>query len=184
MDAFSHKITIDNGQGLINPIKYLNPSTYTKAIGQYLGQKVMKPFNDATQAANEYNALIEQQKAEADATQAAIDQRNEEWKRTEELQKHLEEREDSKMQRWVQDAIKAGINPNLALGFNGAPSEMVQDNTGTVDYTKWQAQYNKDLELLMQMIDQNFQGNENEKDRFNNILSRVLSLGTMATMVK
>lgn len=185
MNAYSHQITIDNGQGLINPIKYLNPSTYIKPVVNKVMGKIMKPFTDATQMANEYETLIEQQKADADATQAAINQRNEEWARADAIQKHIEEREDSQLQRWVADAIKSGINPNLAIGMQGSPSGGgITNQTGSMDYTKWQAQYNKDLELLKQMIDQNFQGNENEKDRFNNILSRLISLGTMAQMVK
>ena len=99
------------------------------------------------------------------------------WEREDEKQRHLEEREDSAYQRAVADMRKAGINPNL---MNVTPSEsgMVTSSTG-MDFSTVTTQMNNEMKELLESIDKNFSGNENEKDR---IIDFITSLGQIAVM--
>ena len=99
------------------------------------------------------------------------------WEREDEKQRHLEEREDSAYQRAVADMRKAGINPNL---MNVTPSEsgMVTSSTG-MDFSAVTTQMSNEMKELLDSIDKNFSGNENEKDRIKEFIT---SLGQIAVM--
>ena len=106
------------------------------------------------------------------------------WDREDAIRKETQEREDNALQRWVSDARKAGINPNLALGSQGSASgggitQASQPNIGAIT-----SQMNIDAEKLQQMIDQAFEGNENEKDRFMEIFGNLLQTMMFAMLFK
>ena len=167
-----------------NPIKALNPSTHQKAIFQRITNKIMEPFNEANAKRAEYDALIEEEKAKDKATEEAIKQRNEEWEREDNIRKETQEREDTTVQRYIEDAKKAGVNI-AAMGVGQAPSGGgITSATGSMDYTKWETKYKADLELLMQTIDQNFQGSEAEKDRISELIGKVISGAMIAGGLK
>lgn len=110
----------------------------------------------------------------------AIEMRNEEWARADNIRKEAQEREDNALQRWRIDAEKAGINPNLALGFTGAASGGgISNETKSVDYTMTQAEYEAAYDKLMKEIDLKFQGSEAEKDRFIEIFKSLLTAGSI-----
>lgn len=110
----------------------------------------------------------------------AIQLRNEEWQREDAIRAETQAREDSTMQRWVADARKAGINPNLALGASGSPSGGgITSQTGSIDYTMTEAEFNKTYEMLMQEIELNFKGDQAEKDRIANLIKALITGGAL-----
>ena len=95
------------------------------------------------------------------------------WAREDEIRKETQAREDTAYQRAVEDMVKAGINPNLI------PVNPAQSGGGVTAATGIeQAGYGTDvsamIDLLSQEIENAFEGKENQKDRFNQILSSVL----------
>ena len=116
-----------------NPIKAILPSTHSKALGQKIVSRIMKPFNEAANKKAEYDALIEKEKVKDKATEEAIKQRNEEWEREDSIRKETQLREDTSVQRYIEDAKKAGINI-AAMGVGQAPSGGgITSATGSMD---------------------------------------------------
>lgn len=116
----------------------------------------------------------------------ATKMRDEQWAREDELNKRLEERQDSEMQRWAEDARKAGININLALGAQGAESGgYVTSSTGIDTSTlteSMSAEKEKILQESQAIIDkglqelaQAFEKGENDKDRITSIITTITS---------
>lgn len=97
-----------------------------------------------------------------------------ETKRQDEKQKHIEEREDTAYQRSTADAWAAGINPNLVNiepAASGGGLYEVTANT-SMDETL----LNNAYEMLMQEIDQQFEGNENAKERIHELILNLLKI--------
>ena len=127
--------------------------------------------------------IIEEEVTNTDYEQAkkdAIAQRDEEWARADAIRKETQEREDNAVQRWTEDAKKAGINIG-ALGAASAAASGggITSETGSIDYTMTEAKYNAEIELLMQEIDQKFQGSENEKERIKELIKTLLAGGAI-----
>lgn len=102
----------------------------------------------------------------------------------EEQQKHIEEREDTAVQRWVADARKAGVNINLlnsigSASSTGLSSEMV--NTSNAELLKQIETYSQEMQ---QLIELNWSGDEKSLDRFTSIFEAILQIGSMALFMR
>lgn len=105
------------------------------------------------------------------------------WEREDAIRKETQEREDTAWQRGVEDMRKAGINPNL---INASPAESgggitqaSQMNTGVISEDMSGA-----VKELQQLLEQNFKGTENDKDRWMDALGNLISTLIMAWAVK
>lgn len=106
------------------------------------------------------------------------------WAREDEIRQHVEEREDSAWQRGVEDMRKAGINVNLVGASPAASGGGINQATGQ-NLTGATTQMNIDLDKLQQMIDNAFKGDENDKDRFIDLLGTTISMiGLIAALKK
>lgn len=112
--------------------------------------------------------------------QQAISDQERLWKREDEIREHIESREDSAWQRAIEDIKKSGANPNLV---NAGPAQSgggVSSASG-MDYTMQQEEYDRETQKIIQAIANEFQMNENQKDRLADLLGRLLGAGgTMA----
>lgn len=107
----------------------------------------------------------------------------EQWAREDEIRKHVEEREDTAIRRATRDAIMAGINPNLT-GLNPAQSGGGITNSTGIDYTLYEKEFDKNLELLMQEIEQNFKGEQADKDRVIKLIQSIITVGGLLAVKK
>lgn len=105
------------------------------------------------------------------------------WEREDQIRKEIQLREDNAWQRSIYDAEKAGINPNL-ININPASSGGGITQATGIDYSTLAAQMNNSTDELQQMIDNAFKGNENEKDRFMDTFSQVLSVAMQMLFLK
>ncbi len=105
------------------------------------------------------------------------------WDREDKIRKETQKREDTAYQRAIKDMQRAGINPNL---INVQPAESgggITQASG-MDMSTISSQMDIDLKEMQQLIDQAFEGKENEKDRFNTIFGNILSYVTMYLLFK
>ena len=102
----------------------------------------------------------------------------EQWAREDEIRKHVEEREDNAWQRSVKDMLKAGINPNLINASPATSGGGISQSTG-IDYTIYEKEFDQNLDLIMQEIEQNFQGNQAEKDRIKELIKSLITGGSL-----
>lgn len=96
------------------------------------------------------------------------------YKREDEIRKETQEREDTAYQRAVEDMRKAGINPNIFAGAGASASGGGITNASRADLTLLKSKYEKGIEMLMQEIQNQFQGDENTKDRLTKIFDSFL----------
>ena len=115
--------------------------------------------------------------------QQAIEDQQRLWKREDEIRAHIEEREDTAYQRAVEDATKAGINPNL-IGLNPAQSGGGINSASTIDYSMQKASFDRETQKIIQAIANEFEMNENQKDRLSDLFGRLLSAGGTITGAK
>lgn len=92
----------------------------------------------------------------------------------EEYQQKQWEREDTAYQRAVEDARKAGINVG-ALGGNIQPAQSSTNIMSSASNTQFQ----EIAELIQQQIDNNFSGNQNDKDRLTQGIQMLLMMALM-----
>ena len=100
------------------------------------------------------------------------------WEREDMIRKETQEREDSALQRWVKDAKKAGINPNLAIGMKGAESGGGITTATGLDYGGYSAEIQKYTAELNAEIEKG----EGNKDRINSIVEKIISAAAMIGM--
>lgn len=105
-------------------------------------------------------------------------QQQRQWEREDAIRKETQEREDNAWQRSVDDMRKAGINVNLINPTAAQSGGGITQATG-LDYSPWTAEINKQLALVEQEIQNNFQGDENSKDRITKGITSLLQLFTM-----
>ena len=105
------------------------------------------------------------------------------WKREDEKQKHVEQREDTSVSRYVEDLRRSGGNPNIYNGGQAASGGGITNAT-QADYSMDIAEFNKEYELLMQEIELKFKGDQAEKDRIAGLIKSLIQggaiLGTVA----
>lgn len=118
--------------------------------------------------------------------------RNEQWAREDAIRKETQEREDSSLQRWAEDARKAGINPNLAIGAQGAPSGGGITNSTGIDTSLIGNAMDGNIETFIQEnqavidkalmeLEQAFEKGQNNTDRVIEIIGDLLRLGGMVS---
>lgn len=111
----------------------------------------------------------------ADIMQFMKDQQAEQWEREDQIRKETQEREDTAWQRSVEDMQKAGINPNLVNAQPAASGGGITQATG-LNYSMYQEEIKTQLTLLEQMIDNDFNASEEQKNRFTDILQSLMML--------
>lgn len=100
------------------------------------------------------------------------------WKREDEKQKHIEQREDTSVSRYVEDLRRSGVNPNIYNGGQAASGGGITNAT-QADYTMDIAEFNKSYELLMQEIELKFKGDQTEKDRIAGLIDSLIKGGAL-----
>lgn len=108
-----------------------------------------------------------------DIKQFMEEQQAKQWEREDKIRAEVEAREDSAMQRAVRDAQLAGINPNLMNMQPAASGGGITSATG-LEYQTYQAEMKEYLTLLEQEIENEFKGDENKKDRWNQLISSLI----------
>lgn len=98
------------------------------------------------------------------------------WQREDEIRAETQAREDSAWQRAVADMQKAGVNPNLVNASPAASGGGITSATG-IDYTVYEKEMEKEIALLEQFIDNEFNASENQKDRLTNLIGKILNIG-------
>lgn len=109
------------------------------------------------------------------AMQWAEEQQAKEWAREDEIRKETQEREDSAVQRWTEDVQKSGINANLFSGQGAASGGGITSATG-LNMSQYETAANRLLTEWETMVNQEFEREENKKDRFNNIMRGLINL--------
>lgn len=104
----------------------------------------------------------------------AEEQRNALWAREDQIRREVQQREDNALQRWTEDARKAGINANLALGMQGSASGGGITSATQMDMSTITNQMDIDAEKIQQLIDHAFEGKENQKQQFMDIFGDLL----------
>lgn len=118
-----------------------------------------------------------------DSMKWAEEQQKKEWEREDQIRKETQEREDTAVQRWVEDVRKAGINPNLFSGTGAASGGGITSATG-LNTSKYEAQAERLLTEWETMVEQEFKREENKKDRFNNIMKNLLNLAGLGIFAR
>lgn len=148
--------------------------------GINLGKKIINDIVDKTD-----ENIIEP----IDYQQEAIKAQERQWAREDEIRAHVEAREDSAYQRAIEDARKAGINPNL-VGITPAGSGAGITTATPLDYTMQSAEYDRETQQqlaeydretkrILQILEQEFKMEENEKDRLAKIIGQGLTAGAI-----
>lgn len=153
-----------------------NAGTLIKgAIGPGLISNTITKIEDLTNK-NLGTDILQEERAYAEEQQAK------QWQREDEIRREVQRREDNAMQRAVEDAKAAGINPNL---MDIKPAESGGGITSATG--KDMTTYEKQVELIMQEIDNSFTASENEKDRLKDLVKGLITGGAIlgaATMRK
>lgn len=118
-----------------------------------------------------------------DTLKWAEEQQAKEWAREDALRKETQEREDNAWQRAVKDMQAAGINPNLVNASAAASGGGITSATG-LNMSQYETQANRLLEEWKTMVEQDFEKNENRKDRYNNIMKGLLNIATLGIFAK
>lgn len=97
------------------------------------------------------------------------------WAREDAIRKETQEREDNAYQRAVKDMRQAGVNPNLqsisGAQAGGGISSGTAKNLDRIENAKDRA-----LKELMQQIEQNWKGNQNDLDRIQKTVSSLIGI--------
>lgn len=132
---------------------------------------------------NNVETPIESTKTVDDWIKFMQEQQKARWDREDKIRKETQRREDTAYQRAIKDAQRAGINVNL-LNIQPAASGGGITQASGMDMSTISSQMDIDLKEMQQLIDQAFEGKENEKDRFNTIFGNILSYVTMYLLFK
>lgn len=94
----------------------------------------------------------------------------------EEWRKQDQERADNAYQRAIKDMYKSGIDPNQLGNITPAEVGGTVQSPSNVLGTGLQTALTKEVDLLNMLIEKNFKGDENDKDRFTQTLNTVLGI--------
>ena len=103
----------------------------------------------------------------------------EEWRendraREDQIRAETQAREDTAWQRGVEDMRKSGINVNLVGAQPAASGGGITSATG-VNTSALTSSMNNEIKEMLQVLEQGFKGNENDKDRFMQSFSQLMS---------
>lgn len=107
--------------------------------------------------------------------------RNEQWAREDAIRAETQAREDNAWVRSVADMKAAGINPNLVNATPAASGGGITQATG-IDTSTITTDMQNNIELIQQLIDNNFTGNQNDKDRLMQSIGNLLQFGGMLAL--
>lgn len=145
-------------------------SVISEGIGNAISE-AGKGIQDLTGANEEYKV--------GEATGTTAPSSNDNWQKyvdqVEEWRQEDFARDDTKFQRQVKDMRAAGINPNLALGALGG-NTAGNTNITAPQNTELEAELNEKLTLMQQFIDNEFKADENQKDRFTDLLGGIVNI--------
>lgn len=122
--------------------------------------------NEETQVNGiDYNSIFDQMRAF----------RDEEWAREDAIRKETQEREDTAYSRAIKDLEASGVNVNL---FNVSPANSGGGitNATQINYSLYEKEMDKYMQIMEQEFQQNFKGDENSKDRYMDALKSLVSL--------
>lgn len=163
-----------------------NPQDLTKKQQEQITNGIINTIPNQAEKGkllNEIETQKENETALENALKWAEEQQKKEWAREDEIRKETQEREDNALQRWVEDARKAGINPNLFSGQGAASGGGITAATG-LNMSQYETAANKLLTEWETMVNQEFEREENKKDRFNNLMRSILSLATLGAFTR
>ena len=124
-------------------------------------------------------AINGKQPTEEELLQKALDwatsEQEKAFAREDAIRKETQEREDNAWQRSIKDMQAAGVNPNLVNASAAASGGGITSATG-LNMSQYETTANKLLEEWKTMVEQDFEKNENRKDRYNNIMKGLLNL--------
>jgi hypothetical protein len=107
----------------------------------------------------------------ADYMKWAEEQQKKLWEREDQIRRETQAREDTAYQRAVEDAKKSGINVAAMGNINPAQSGGGITQATGIDQGVITQSMSNDIQKLIKNITNNFEGNENEKDRLQSMLS-------------
>lgn len=112
------------------------------------------------------------------------EQQQKQWAREDEIRKEVQAREDTAYSRAIADMRRAGINPNLVGNITPASSGGgITQATGKT-YEVYEQEMQRYLTELEKLMDMYFQGSENEKDRFAEIIGNLLNFAGFNAIAK
>lgn len=101
--------------------------------------------------------------------------RDEQWAREDAIRAETQAREDSAYQRATEDMLKAGINPNLVgvtpAQSGGGITQATGMNTGLLEEA-----LNAETQKFMKLLEQDWKGDENSKDRVMDIVTTIMQM--------
>lgn len=101
--------------------------------------------------------------------------RDEQWAREDAIRAETQAREDSAYQRATEDMLKAGINPNLVgvtpAQSGGGITQATGMNTGLLEEA-----LNAETQKFMKLLEQDWKGDENSKDRVMDIITSIMQI--------
>lgn len=103
----------------------------------------------------------------------AEQQQQKQWQREDEIRKETQEREDTAYQRAVEDMLKAGINPNL-VNVSAAESGGGITSASGMNTSIYENAIKQSLAELESAIEKEFEGKQNDKDRFTGLIETVI----------
>lgn len=114
----------------------------------------------------------------------AINQQQKQWEREDQIRKEIQEREDNAIQRWVNDARKAGINPNLYSGTGAESGGGITSATGMDtsiakqemqnEHEAKQKELDRAFEEIQKQLDREFNATQAQKDRTMDLIKSVV----------
>lgn len=135
-----------------------NPLNETKA------DPIIEAIRPKKETNTETNQLAEQNIIEANIEDIANKEQKELWEREDAIRAEIQAREDNAYQRAVADMKQAGVNPNLQ-SISGASSGGGITTATKKDLTRIENAKDRELEKLIQEIQNNWQGTQNNLDR-------------------
>lgn len=157
--AFEERETIETPfnniiDKIFKPKEETNPSIQQNVIQDKTMENIETPIN------NDIYSFMKEQQAK-------------QWEREDEIRAETQKREDTAYQRAVADMQAAGINPNL-MNVNAAASGGGITSATGLEYNTYKGNLDETLTLLEQEIENKFKEDENEKDRFNSLISSLI----------
>lgn len=139
--------------------------------------KDMTGYNENVQTKNWEQLIEEAKKRDEENYQKAIE-------REDAIRKETQEREDTAVRRWAEDAEKAGFNLNQVSQIGSAESGGGITTAQTPDYTTFTQAQALEMEEIMKKMEQEFEMNENAKDRITNVIRNLVIGGSFVLKKK
>lgn len=114
----------------------------------------------------------------------AMEQQKKQWEREDQIRKETQLREDNAIQRWTEDARRAGINPNLWEGTGAESGGGITTATGMDtsiakqemqnEHEAKQKQLDRAFEEIQKQLDREFNATQAQKDRTMDLIKGIV----------